>query len=163
MFEQRTDDLRDEQWGVSLDLAYELADGHRLRSITAYRDWQADVAESVLRLPVDLLPRDSRFTTETFSQEFQLISPDDQVIEYVAGLFYYEEAYGIDQSFAAGDAFCVPTIFASVFQQALQGGLAAGLPPEAAQANAQQVAQAQAGACLDAPQDAVSTSALTRT
>ena len=157
--EVREDSLDDEQWGITLDLAYEAAGGHRLRSITAYRDWRADVRESVLRLPVDLLPRDSRFATEAFSQELQLISPDDQAIEYVAGLFYYEEDYDIDQSFDAGDAFCVPTIFAQVFQQAVGQLIAAGLDPAAAQAQAQGIAQAQAGQCLQAPQEGAAVSA----
>ncbi len=106
------DDLKDEQWGVSALLNHSFANGISLRSITAYRDWKAHVYESVIRIPTNLLPRITDYQTQTFSQEFQLLSPGGETIDWVAGLFYYDESYDIVQSFDAGDTFCVPVIFA---------------------------------------------------
>ena len=103
------DDLRDEQGGVALDVRYQLA-GLQLRSISAWRQWRADVLESAIRIPADILPRFTLFDTRTLSQEFQLLSPTGGRFDWVAGLFLYREDYDIDQGFDAGTAFCVPTI-----------------------------------------------------
>ncbi|NOX68327.1 MAG: TonB-dependent receptor [Gammaproteobacteria bacterium] len=105
------DSVDDEQWGASFDLEYSLGE-HTLRSITAYRDWQADNRESALRLTGDVLPRNHFYTTQTFSQELQLLSPSDKPLTYVLGLFYYDEDYDIDEDFDAGADACVPLVFA---------------------------------------------------
>lgn len=105
------DSLSDEQWGIALDLEFAAGD-HTFRSITAYRDWEADNRESALRMTGDVLPRNHNYTTETISQEFQLLSPADQPLTYVLGLFYYEEDYDIDEDFDAGADTCIPVIFA---------------------------------------------------
>ncbi len=122
------DQLNDEQYGFSADLNYDFSNGIRLRSITAYRDWQASVFESAIRIPTHILPRITDYETTTFSQEFQLISAGGETIDWLAGLFYYDETYDIVQAFDAGDTYCVPVVF-----------VIAG--PEAA------------GACLAFPQD----------
>lgn len=113
------DSLDDEQSGIAVDATYELASGHSLRSITAKRTWEANVNESALRLPADLFARLTDYETDTFSQEFQLLSPQGQDLEYVAGLFYYDESYDIRQGFGAGTDLCNPVISAMAFQQAL--------------------------------------------
>ncbi len=105
------DSLNDEQWGVALDLEFSLGQ-HTVRSITAYRDWQATNRESAIRLTGDVLPRDHIYTTETISQEFQLLSPTDGPFTYVLGLFYYEEDFDIDEDFDAGADTCIPVVFA---------------------------------------------------
>ncbi|MEX2353389.1 MAG: TonB-dependent receptor, partial [Gammaproteobacteria bacterium] len=84
-------------WGVG---------DHTIRSITSYRDWNNDTFESALRLPGDLLNRVTAYDTETVSQELQLLSPVGDYLEYVAGLYYYDEKYNIDQQFDLGAAFC---------------------------------------------------------
>jgi iron complex outermembrane receptor protein len=122
------DKLNDEQYGFSADLNYDFSNGIRLRSITAYRDWQASVIESAIRIPTHILPRITDYETTTFSQEIQLISAGGETIDWVGGLFYYDESYDIVQAFDAGDTYCVPVVFAIV-------------GPEAA------------GACLASPQD----------
>jgi len=113
------DSLNDEQWGVAFDLEFSVGQ-HTARSITAYRDWQATNRESAIRLTGDVLPRDHIYTTETISQEFQLLSPTDQPLTYVLGVFYYEEDFDIDEDFDAGVDACIPVVFA------LAGGGAAG-------------------------------------
>jgi len=113
------DSLNDEQWGAAFDLEFS-AGQHTVRSITAYRDWEATNRESAIRLTGDVLPRDHIYTTETISQEFQLLSPTDQPLTYVLGVFYYEEDFDIDEDFDAGVDACIPVVFA------LAGGGAAG-------------------------------------
>ncbi|MGI9248056.1 MAG: TonB-dependent receptor, partial [Woeseiaceae bacterium] len=91
----------------------ELAAGsHTIRSITSYRDWEATNKESALRITGDVLPRNHNYTTETISQELQLLSPTDQPLTYVLGLFYYDEEYDIDEDFDAGVDACIPVVFA---------------------------------------------------
>jgi len=105
------DVLADEQWGIAFDLEF-AAGNHTVRSITAYRDWEANNKESALRMTGDVLPRNHNYTTETISQEFQLLSPTDQSLTYVLGLFYYDEDYDIDEDFDAGVDTCIPVVFA---------------------------------------------------
>ncbi len=105
------DFVNDEQWGAAFDLEFGLG-SHTVRSITAYRDWEADNRESALRITGDVLPRNHKYFTETVSQEFQILSPEDQPFTYVAGFFYYKEDYDIDEDFDAGAQACVPVVFA---------------------------------------------------
>lgn len=114
------DSVQDEQWGASLNLEWALG-SHTVRSITSYRDWMADNRESALRITGDVLPRNHRYWTDTISQEFQILSPTDQAFTYVAGAFYYNEDYDIDEDFDAGAQTCIPVVFA------LAGAGAAGL------------------------------------
>ena len=107
-----TDRFKDEQQGVSLDINYEYGNGLALRSITAYREWEADNANSDIRIPANLAPGTTHFQTDTFSQEIQLISPAGNTLDWLAGLYYYQEDYDIDETRSAGDSFCVPTIAA---------------------------------------------------
>lgn len=113
------DALADEQWGASVDLRYDVGE-HTLRSITAVRDWAADTRESSLRIPADVLPRITDYDTRTVSQELHLLSPAGETVEYIAGLFFYDEDYTIGQDFDAGADACIPVVFA------LAGAPAAG-------------------------------------
>jgi len=105
------DSVADEQWGAAFHFEYGMGD-FTLKSITSYRDWQATNRESALRMTGDVLPRDHLYETTTFSQEFQLLSPGDQALTYVVGLFYYDEDFDIDEDFDAGVDACVPVVFA---------------------------------------------------
>lgn len=105
------DSLADEQWGISFNLEFS-AGTHTVRSITSYRDWEANNRESAIRLTGDVLPRDHFYTTETISQEFQILSPTDQPLTYVLGVFYYEEDFDIDEDFDAGADTCIPVVWA---------------------------------------------------
>ena len=105
------DSVHDEQWGAAFDLEWAVGT-HTLRSVTSYRDWEADNRESALRITGDVLPRNHQYWTTTFSQEFQLLSATDGPFNYVAGLFYYDEDYDINEDFDAGAQACVPVVFA---------------------------------------------------
>lgn len=110
IYQDHRENMDAEQWGLSLDASYEFASGHTIRSITSVRDWEAEYFESVLRLPLQLFPRSSRYNLETFSQEFQLLSPTDGPFEYVVGGLFYDETYDIDQDFDFGADFCIPVV-----------------------------------------------------
>ena len=100
------DDADDEQWGLSGDVTWTVGE-HTIRSITAYRDWENDsLDQSVIRLPADLVPTDQFYDAETFSQELQITSPDDEDVEYVFGLYYYDEEYSLDSNSRLGKDFC---------------------------------------------------------
>ena len=96
--------------------------GFELKSITAYGDWLGTNKESAIRLPGDLLPRYSYFSNISFSQELQLISPDNDLFEYVAGLYYYKEDYSIGQNFDAGEQGCYPTVWGLSYLEAVAEG-----------------------------------------
>lgn len=102
----------DEQWGVSFDINYEFANGLRLRSITAARKWEATFEEGDVHIPVKLIPGQTDYDNDTISQEFQLISPGGETIDWLAGVYYYEEDYDIDLVRDASEEFCDPTIAA---------------------------------------------------
>ncbi len=113
LHQMHRDDADDDQWGVSGDVTWTWG-GHTIRSITAYRDWENDsVDQSVIRLPADLVPTDQLFDAETFSQELQITSPEGEDIEYVFGLYYYDEEYSLDTVSRLGKDFCgmVETLF----------------------------------------------------
>ena len=104
------DAAEDEQWGITGDISWRLG-GHTIRSITGYRDWSNDTLnESIIRLPSDLIRRVTHYEAQTVSQELQLLSPAGGRIEYVAGVYYYQEDYDIDQQFDQGPDFCKPFI-----------------------------------------------------
>ena len=100
------DDADDEQWGLSGDVTWTVGE-HTIRSITAYRDWENDsLDQSVIRLPADLVPTDQFYDAETFSQELQITSPEGEDVEYVFGLYYYDEEYSLDSNSRLGKDFC---------------------------------------------------------
>jgi iron complex outermembrane receptor protein len=117
VYQDHQDFLITDQWGVSLVNDFAI-NGFELKSITAYRDWLGDNKESALRLPGDILPRISTFSNISFSQELQLISPDSDLFEYVAGLYYYDEDYFIGQDFNAGRQGCFPTVWGLSYLEA---------------------------------------------
>jgi iron complex outermembrane receptor protein len=144
------DKATDEQWGVTVQLKYDIAD-YELKSITAIRNWENDYQdESSLRIAADLVPRNSFYSNGTFSQEFQILSPEGDHFDYVAGLFYYKEDFDVDTFFDAGSDYCSPTIFGIVRGQLI----ASGMDPATAMATA----LGQANACGGFAQDKFVTS-----
>lgn len=126
------DNAKDKNSGIGMDITWDI-DGHTLRSITSHRQWDSEyLDETSLRLPADLVPRNTVYDTTTTSQEFQLISNNDGPFNYVAGAYLYRESYTIDSWFDAGTDLCLPTVYATVLQQFLR----AGAPLAVAQTNA---------------------------
>jgi len=104
-------DLDDSQWGIVSDLSWELAGGHTVRFLSGYRDWSNEQLESdVLFMPADFLARTGRYESTSQSYELQLISPTDELwngrLDYVAGLYYFQEDYFIGEQFGLGADFC---------------------------------------------------------
>lgn len=125
IYQDHQDFLITDQWGVSLINDFEI-NGFELKSITAYRDWLGNNKESALRIPGIILPRRSTFSNISFSQEFQLISPDSDVFEYIAGLYYYDEYYFISQDFDAGYHGCYPAVWGLAYLEAIADGNTVG-------------------------------------
>ena len=104
------DEHEDEQWGLAFDINYEFANGLALRSITSARKWEATFADGDVHIPVPLVPGTTDYDNDTISQEFQLISPGGETVDWLAGVYYYEEDYDIDLSRDQAPAFCDPTL-----------------------------------------------------
>jgi iron complex outermembrane receptor protein len=104
-------DVDDHQWGYVSDLSWELDGGHTVRFLGGYRNWDNQQLESdVLFMPADFLARTGRFESASQSYELQLISPVDELwggrLDYVAGLYYFQEDYFIGEQFGLGANFC---------------------------------------------------------
>jgi iron complex outermembrane receptor protein len=104
-------DLDDEQWGVSSDLNYDLASDYRIRWIGSFRNWEnTQLDGDVIFTGVDLLDRRGFYDTDSMSQEIQLISPPgalfNERMDFVLGLYYFEEDYKLGENLDFGTAFC---------------------------------------------------------
>jgi len=128
------DDHEDEQSGVSFDLNYEFANGTQLRSITAVRSWEATYTDGDVNVARELVPGTTDYDNETLSQELQLTSAGGESVDWLAGVYYYEEEYDINLVRDAGEAFCVPTM-AAIAGPAI-GALCLAGPQEGATTNA---------------------------
>jgi iron complex outermembrane receptor protein len=103
--------LNDNQWGIASDLNYQVAGGYTLRLIDSYRDWKNEQSDGdVLFTPMDLLSRDSTFSSKSQSHELQFISPKGALLggklDFVSGLYYFDEDYKIGEAFNVGSQFC---------------------------------------------------------
>ena len=104
-------DLDDKQWGVASTLSWNLAGDYTVRLLSGYRDWENTQYESdTLYMPRDLVARTGRYESTSQSQELQLISPVDQLfggrLDFVAGLYYFQEDFFIGESNDMGVDFC---------------------------------------------------------
>ena len=80
-----------DSFGASVQVDWELASGHLFTSITGLQDWENDVAIAADSLKNPVLTSRQILNNEVFSQEFRLTSPSDQTVEYLAGLYFYEQ------------------------------------------------------------------------
>jgi iron complex outermembrane receptor protein len=109
-----------EQWGASLEANLSLGE-HTLTSISAYRTWDFENNIDVDGLnnpqPLFLLPlvatgigqfnlNGGQSNIKQISQELRIASPSGGLLEYVAGLFYYD--LDLDRSFRRRVFFCLP-------------------------------------------------------
>ncbi len=88
---------------LAFENAWTFADGHVLKSITGLRNWNQFDSTDADQLPIDLLDdtianRDLRI----FTEEIQLLSPDDQDLTYVLGLYYFNQRFEEEQFLAGG-------------------------------------------------------------
>lgn len=102
--------MQDEQYGLSSDLSWSLADGWVVRMITGYRDWRDEQFQSgTAFLPLALTSRLGSFDSRSFSNEAQLISPAALLggrASFVAGLYYYDEKFQIGENLGLSPAYC---------------------------------------------------------
>lgn len=90
--------LQVESFGHRLSVDYNIGN-FTLSSITAYREWNEVFDEDVDNSPVVPIPGSILFSFEQegtldqdqFSQELRLLSPADDFISYVLGLYYFEQ------------------------------------------------------------------------
>ncbi len=104
-------DVHDQQSGVVSDLSWHLANDYTVRFLGGYRKWDNDQLESdVLFMPADFLARGGDYASRSQSYELQLISPKDQLLggrlDYVAGLYYFQEDFAIGETLGMGADFC---------------------------------------------------------
>lgn len=144
------DTADDKQWGGILDISWTLGE-HTIRSLTSHRRWENDTFESALRLPADLLNRLTAYETRTTSEEIQLLSPTGGHLEYVAGLYFYDEAYDIASQFDLGPDFC-PAVRNLVTGIATQQVLASGGSLAVAQATGLGAGSSALTQCRSKPQ-----------
>lgn len=103
--------LTDRQTGLTSDLSWEFGDGYTLRLIGSSRDWSNQQSDGdVVFTPKDLLTRDAGFDSDSRSAELQLISPEgallDGRLDFVAGLYYFDEDYLISENLNLGSQYC---------------------------------------------------------
>jgi len=103
-------DLKDQQAGVASDLTWDLASGYQLKLISGYRDWKnVQYQASNGNIPLELQRRTTFADSQNHSQELQVLSPDTLLggrLNFVAGLYYYEEAYDIGQNIDLTNEYC---------------------------------------------------------
>ena len=106
-----TGKVDDSQWGLVSDLTWDIAGGNTVRFLSGYRDWENEQLESdVMFMPADFLARTGAYDSKSQSYELQLISPKDELfggrLDYVAGLYYFQEDYFIGETLGLGAQFC---------------------------------------------------------
>jgi iron complex outermembrane receptor protein len=102
--------LVDENWGVSSTASLDIG-GSTLRLINSYREWKNDQLDGdIVFLPVPLATRLSLFDSTSHNHELQFISPTrawlDGHFDMVAGLYYFQEDFGLSEVFNMGSSFC---------------------------------------------------------
>lgn len=78
-------------WGTSVDVTKDLANGHTFTSISAFEYWNNNVEIAVDSLPQTVTRNFQQQINKSLSQEFRIASPVGQPIEYLGGLFLYNQ------------------------------------------------------------------------
>ena len=118
-------------YGAHLDLAYDLASGHTVKSLTGYRTTDAVYSNATDYSPVDIVSIEYTDKYDVLSQEFQFISSADTAFNYTAGLYYYRQDANTNRDVILGNDFVeffVGPLYAS-------GALSPPLPPAPALPN----------------------------
>jgi iron complex outermembrane receptor protein len=118
-------------YGAHLDLAYDLARGHTVKSITGYRTTDAIYSNATDYSPVDIVSIEYTDEYDVLSQEFQFISSADNAFNYTAGLYYYRQDANTNRDVVLGSDFVeffIGPLYAS-------GALSPPLPPAPALPN----------------------------
>lgn len=81
-----------EHWGVRLGVDWELNDSFQIKSITSYRDLDAQFARDADASPLAVVHFFDDFRSESFSQELQLVGNlADGRWDFILGAYYFDE------------------------------------------------------------------------
>lgn len=98
--------LTDDQFGIASDLSLEVGK-YTLRLLSGYRDWDNRQSERDISLTAaDLFGRDAYYRSKSHSEELQLVSPADQRLTFVGGLYYFREDYTIGTVINLEPGYC---------------------------------------------------------
>ncbi len=79
-------------WGTNLRVVWDISDSLTLKSITAYRDLDAEFARDADASPLKVVHFFDTFEAQQFSQEIQLQgSAFDGRLDWIGGLYYFDE------------------------------------------------------------------------
>jgi iron complex outermembrane receptor protein len=92
------------QYGASLKITHDF-DRSRLVSLSAYRDTRNDYVLDEDAGPLPLVNVELVTPETTFTQELQLISRQGSGLEWIAGMFYFNDKAGFDPIHFTGAAF----------------------------------------------------------
>ena len=102
--------LDDKNWGVVSDLQVDLGGDFSTRIISSYRDWDnTQYQENTVAIPGSPYGRPGGFDSHSHSEEFQFISPDNLLnghLKFIAGIYYFEEDYWIDEGLDLKPPYC---------------------------------------------------------
>lgn len=83
-------DERDVKGGM-IDMEYEMGSGFTLKSISAFRDTEGFTRNATDYSDTDIFSIEYTDIFKQYTQEFQILSPGDQRLTYMAGLYYYKQ------------------------------------------------------------------------
>lgn len=101
-------DFNDEQQSkvnqnaLSTELNWSLANGFKLTSITAWRDWHFKPKNDLDFSSLESLTGGFQIDQNQFSQEIRLASPVSDTLDYVLGAFYYYQDIDSHNAYQAG-------------------------------------------------------------
>jgi len=129
-FNKDPDDKRD-VYGGHVDVNYETMGGFTFKSISGYRDTNAVYTNQTDYSQLDIVTIKFADRYKQFTQELQFISPNDQKLTYMAGLYYYNQKAKtrrdafIGKDLLAGyfGTFGVPSVAQDSIRQALNFGV----------------------------------------
>jgi iron complex outermembrane receptor protein len=79
-------------WGTKLGVEWEISDTLTFKSITAYRDLDSKFARDADASPITIVHFYDKFTSEQFTQEFQLLGTAfNDKVDWITGLYYFDE------------------------------------------------------------------------
>ena len=88
--EQAFDDIQ--HMGFSVSANHELSNGHELSVVASYRDWDSNQAQDQDTIGIDVsVWTDQPETHKTKSLEVNYSSPAGEQLNYLVGIFYYED------------------------------------------------------------------------
>jgi len=109
-------------WGTSLTLNAGIGSGYTLTSITAWRESSFDLNFDDDLSPAEVLTAHFDETSDQFTQELRLVSPETDRFDWLAGIFYFDVTNGSDRySMVGPDLFRLRVPSLAAYAEALSG------------------------------------------